>query len=526
MKILNEHFPNHEIPFRIVQDFVESCVVCQKERKSISEKIKGSYRTIKQPTHRSAIGVDNVTITPMDKNGNTGATVVINLFTRLVAIYPYKSISSRHTSLSVLKYICSYGLVDEIHTDPGSDFTSNIVSDLNKLLGTVHKFSLVDRHQSNGVERTIKEITRHLRALCYSERVTEKWSDDSILPIISFIINSSPNLESGSNVQNFSAFLLTFGSFDAPYLNLNSKPADYVSDFVRDLDKNFQEIHSASRAYQDSLVQKRSIDNDQPTFQPGDLVLKRRKGPFRPSKLAPLNLGPFEVISQYKNDVEMRHLALGNVQTTHIENLAMYTGSRADALEVALIDADQHWIDTILRYHGFPELTKSMEFLVKFADGEEQWLPLSKDLSATLQFENFCNQKPELNILLLDANMAKKFKAQINRDPMPSLVLGYKAYYDLKFLGFTWFDNLDLPNIDKFAYIVEYEIVKAIPGKKQFVVKSPVFSLEGKEYLLTCDHYWFFAYGYTKVYDPLVHILVNSNLTQQYPQILEEEKKK
>jgi hypothetical protein len=210
MKMLNKYFPAHNIPFRVVKEFVETCPTCQKDRIIDYGKIKGLYRTIKVPTHRSAIGIDNVTLTPEDIHGNTGATVIVNLFTGLVSIYPYKSISAINTSIAVLKYICTYGLVEEIHTDPGSDFTSNLVKDLNSWLGTLHKFSLVDWHQSNGVERKIREIVRHLRALCIEERVLNKWSDDTVLPIISFIMNSAPNREIGSNTQDFSAFLLTW----------------------------------------------------------------------------------------------------------------------------------------------------------------------------------------------------------------------------------------------------------------------------------------------------------------------------
>ena len=520
MKMLDKYFPAHNIPFRVVKEFVETCPTCQKDRIIDYGKIKGLYRTIKVPNHRSAIGIDNVTLTPEDINGNTGATVIVNLFTGLVSIYPYKTISAVNTSIAVLKYICTYGLVEEIHTDPGSDFTSNLVKDLNSWLGTIHKFSLVDWHQSNGVERKIREIVRHLRALCIEERVLNKWSDDTVLPIISFIMNSAPNREIGSNTQEFSAFLLTFGNFDAPYLKFDNTSAEVSSKFIRELDDNFKTLREASKAHQEATVLKRSQDSELVILQPKALVLKTRKGPFRPGKLIPLFLGPFEVLSQYKNDVEIRHLAMGDVSKTHIENLKLFYGTKEEALELAMLDAEQHWVKRILKYHGFPEIRTTMEFLVEFADGDILWIPFSKDISDTTHFEDFCQSKPELKILLLDAKRAKALMSKIRLELNPKLKVGHKAYMNLKFFGYTWFDAIGLPDVDK-QYIIAYELVASVKGKTpRFIASFPIFKNFGNDFSQTVDNYWLTAYGYIPEYNPDFHILVNAELIKEYPKIL------
>jgi hypothetical protein len=58
----------------------------------------------------------------------------------------------------IFRYMCSFGLHDEIITDPGTMFMSDAVAQLNAWLGIRHKVSLVDVHESNGVERTNAEI--------------------------------------------------------------------------------------------------------------------------------------------------------------------------------------------------------------------------------------------------------------------------------------------------------------------------------------------------------------------------------
>ena len=50
-------------------------------------------------------------------------------------------------------------------SDPGSDLMSHVVVKVNQWFGIDKLVSLVDRHQSNGVEPTNKSILRHLGAL-------------------------------------------------------------------------------------------------------------------------------------------------------------------------------------------------------------------------------------------------------------------------------------------------------------------------------------------------------------------------
>ena len=74
---------------------------------------------------------------------------------------------------------------------------SDMVSQLNEWLGVHHTVSLVDRHQSNGVEAHNREILRHLRALVHDYRVIHKWSDPSVLLLIAYTLNAYTSSETG-----------------------------------------------------------------------------------------------------------------------------------------------------------------------------------------------------------------------------------------------------------------------------------------------------------------------------------------
>jgi len=81
-------------------------------------------------------------------------------------IYPTKSYDAETAAATIFEYITRYGLFDEIISDLGSNFLSDSVSKVYAWLDIWHKLSLVNVHESNGVERNNQEILRFQRTLC------------------------------------------------------------------------------------------------------------------------------------------------------------------------------------------------------------------------------------------------------------------------------------------------------------------------------------------------------------------------
>ena len=98
---------------------------------------------------------------------------------------------------NLFTYYTTWGIYDEIITDPLSDILSDAVITLNKWLGIRHVISLVGRHQSNGVEGTNKQILRHLRTLVHDERSLKYWSQPQYYKMIEYYVNSFDNSETG-----------------------------------------------------------------------------------------------------------------------------------------------------------------------------------------------------------------------------------------------------------------------------------------------------------------------------------------
>ena len=73
--------------------------------------------------------------------------------------------------------MCAYGLFDVVMTDPGSDFKSEVVEHFVRWFGMLHVFSLIDRHESNGVEGTCEQVlSRHVHVLTQEESIKNEWS--------------------------------------------------------------------------------------------------------------------------------------------------------------------------------------------------------------------------------------------------------------------------------------------------------------------------------------------------------------
>ena len=285
--MLRDMFPGHGIPFRTVQDFVQHCGICQKNnRPMMNNKLFPQYRTIKSLAFRRAVGVDHVTMQPASKNGYKGITVIVNLFSGHTELYPYKNSTAEHDAVCLHDYFSRYGRFDEVHTDPGTDFKAKILDQFNRWYGITHIFSLIDRHESNGCERVIQEVIKHLSALLQEERIVDTWDEKEVIASIRFIINSSPLSERGG----YSAYDVSFGVEDQPYFlygHVNDKKT--WSGVIGKIQESLKALRRASKQYQDDVVKQRAagVNEKVNLYQPGDFVLAQSREKMNSMKLMP-----------------------------------------------------------------------------------------------------------------------------------------------------------------------------------------------------------------------------------------------
>jgi hypothetical protein len=280
---------------------------------------------------------------------------------RIVGLYPSKDLNPESLALALFQFFVTYGVVDVLVTDPGSNIDSAVTKLLLSWFGIRLQMSLVHRHQSNGVERTHREVLKFLSMLVADERISGIWSRPHVIGIVQFIVNSQISGETGK-----SPFDYLFGTLDAKWLRLPevSRSKDVSSGFLKALDESIKDVRDA--AYQVvSRVQAKRLQQAKNLYQVGDMVLLNAKAMgIRSSKLAPTFMGPYTVTKVHKADVLIKHLATEDSKEVHMEHLKpFFSDSYDEAYKAALVDFDQFVVDEVLQWAGDPETRTGMTFL-------------------------------------------------------------------------------------------------------------------------------------------------------------------
>jgi len=513
---MKEVYPGHNVTFKAVQEFIKKCPTCQKVRLLEGPAHNPVIRHLK-PTHpRAVVGMDTLTISPRDDFGNLYCDSIVNHFDHFFFGRPKASHDAESTAESLLQYISLYGLFDTLITDPGSDFTSDVMAHLSRFLGYAHKFSLVDRHESNGCEQSHKQLLRHLRAICYDERLRHCWSSPKVFCFVSYLMNS--HLNSETNSDNYSLRFGTLDSTDYYQLPLTLS-GDNVPAYIRELNNNLQLVRQVSKDYQDGIIEKRTAANlvaPQTLYQPGDYVLLRNNHPE--NKLQGPWLGPYQVVQQVKNDVTCKDLVSGSIMTHkpfHLENLKLFEGSDAEAYAQALLDRDQFVIREFLAYRGDPEMRTNCEFEVAFEAGAIKWLRWTPGLFETIQYEEFCRKDPALMPLLYDVKEAKRRIQALKRSPITSVKEGTVIYLNLRWYSHSWYQGLPLPDLYSKQYVVKCTYGRFLSEThRQIYLKDIVFNNN-----FTVDNFFVYSWGSVTIFDADKMVLVNKDFVRRNPSL-------
>jgi hypothetical protein len=511
--LLRKYMPGHNIPFAYVSEFVRSCVTCQKNRVGHRTALKPLQRVIHPEHHRSQIGIDILSISPTDQEGNVCIAVIMNLTSKLVSLYVQKSHSAMALATSIFSHWARFGGFDEIVSDPGSDLTSEVVEQLSLFLGSTRKYSLVNRHESNGIERVGQETLRHLLALVADLRVAHRWGAPDILLMVEYLINSAVHSETG-----ITPFDATFGRQDSTYFRLPQglEPNERMHAYVKLLDDNLSLLREVSSAHSSAIKEKRLAQTSetlQNKYCAGDFIL------FLPDekevKLSKYK-GPYEVHAQYKNDITCKHLVQGTVHVFHVDKVKIFFGDREKAFAAAQLDHDQYVMTRFMAFKGSPDKRTTMEFKIEFVDGTITWLPWSEDIYSTILYEEYCNSITFLKPLTMRLEKAVIYIRELKSKAISTVVPSDVCFVDIRFWGSDWAYALELPDFDSTQYLVQAVYKRFVStSKKTIVVNFPLFKQS-----LTVDNYWVTAYGSIRAL-PVASQLVDLTLARSFPKVLE-----
>jgi hypothetical protein len=223
------------------------------------------------------IGMDTIGPLTTELNGNQYILVIIDQFTRYVELYPIRDTSAIAAAQPLVEYVCRYGMPYYIQSDKGSQFVNELIAELIKLMGTTHITTLPYSKEENAiVERSNKEVMRHLRALVFDMGCHTDWSLK--LPLVSRIMNSTVHSATGVSPASLlfgSSVNLDRGIF-LPMEALDPEESKTLSKWSADmLHTQMQLIHVAEQRQinrDESHIVKNAID-EVTVFEPNTFVL-------------------------------------------------------------------------------------------------------------------------------------------------------------------------------------------------------------------------------------------------------------
>ena len=96
--------------------------------------------------------MDHVTISPTDEAIYVSLLLLVELDIKYPHAYAVRDYSALIVATILFKHYRTFGIYHAILTDPGSVFSSAVVTQLNNFLNIPHHISVVGRHESNGTE--------------------------------------------------------------------------------------------------------------------------------------------------------------------------------------------------------------------------------------------------------------------------------------------------------------------------------------------------------------------------------------
>ena len=140
---------------------------------------------------------------PRSRCGNRYILVLCDYATRYPEAVPLRSIDAEHVAEEIVKVFARVGIPEEILTDQGSNFTSQLLAEVYRLLH-IHPIRTSPYHpQTDGL---VERFNQTLKGMLSKAATTEGKDWDKLIPYLLFAYREVPQSSTG-----FSPFELVYG---------------------------------------------------------------------------------------------------------------------------------------------------------------------------------------------------------------------------------------------------------------------------------------------------------------------------
>ena len=367
---------------RMISTFIRQCPCCQVMSR-LKVQIKTHPFTCASYNPFEVIHLDHIGPLRPDAQGNMFILVLIDAFSRWVELFPTKTTTAVESASCIFQHMGRFGTPEVVHTDRGTAFHNELVSELLRMTGTEQSLSTAYSSEENGiVERANQEVLRHLNAILFDTRVHDKWSFEQ-LPMVQRIMNTVEKTSTGVSPAELilnNSIRLTERIL-LPPTQAKSSGQFALSDTVDEWVARQSTLVRVARDKQLQTDFHALVEFDPSiTEYPVNSYVLFTPPVGRSDKLLPRHRGPYQVMDRANSIYTIEDLVSGKRITTHIHNLRPfnYDPDRTSPLTVAQHNEQEFVVESIISHRGNRNKRSTMEFKVRWAGfGEscDTWEP-------------------------------------------------------------------------------------------------------------------------------------------------------
>ena len=284
----------------VFQDIKQYCRTCPACQRTAGKRYVPKARLVSLPvvgTPFSRVAMDIVGPLEKSRRGNKYILVVCDYATRYPEAFPLKSIDAETVAEKLVELMSRVGVPDEILTDQGSNFTSQLLAGIYGLLHVKGIKTSPYHPQTDGLVERFNGTLKNMLRRCTSKNPRD-W--DILLPYLLFSYREVPQESTG-----FSPFELLFGRAVRGPLDILKESwegkGDYSEDVItyviemrsrlEEMSVLAQENLKKSQVKQKTWYDRRARDR---VFKEGDKVLVLL--PSSTHKLSAEWQGPYQVV--------------------------------------------------------------------------------------------------------------------------------------------------------------------------------------------------------------------------------------
>ena len=237
---------------------------------------------------------------PLTSAGNRWAIVAVDHLTRYAETAALPAATARDVASFLLhRFILRHGPPQELLSDRGRVFLSEVVEAILKECHAVHRKTTAYHPQTNGLT---ERFNRTLGDMLSMYVAADHTNSDAILPFVTYAYNTAPQSTTG-----FSPFFLLYGRHPSHTIDtiLPYKPDPSECAPISDTARLAEECRELAKTFttQEQELQKSIRDGtttSEPTFLPGALVWLSvpTTASGLSSKLLPKYEGPYRVVER------------------------------------------------------------------------------------------------------------------------------------------------------------------------------------------------------------------------------------